>query len=134
MGEKVVEKTLSKVKKKKKKKKKIKELTAKVNHTLSEVKAGEEFNHVSVISKKKSKKSKMSLEDRLEADQDDITNIVKTETGHVMTFEPEKGRQSVRKEQEEREHREERRQVRRSAKSLKKDKLPPTFWMGKRVG
>merc|ERR1712059_22258 len=131
MGEKVVEKTLSKVRKQEQKFKKIKELKAKVNHTLSEVKAGEEFNHVSVISKKK---SKMSLEDRLEADQDDITNIVKTETGHVMTFEPEKSRQSVRKEQEEREHREERRQVRRSAKSLKKDKLPPTFWMGKRVG
>ena len=59
--------------------------------------------------------------------------VVKSETGHVMTFAPEKSKQNLRKEQENKEHREERRQIRRSAKSLKKDKLPPRFWMGKRV-
>merc|ERR1711892_633615 len=86
-----------------------------------------------VVEKKlKAKKSKLSLEERLEDNLGD-GEIVKTETGHVMTFAPERSRQSLKKEQEEKEHREERRQVRRSAKTLKKDKLPPRFWMGKRV-
>jgi ribosome biogenesis protein ENP2 len=131
--EKVAEKKLSKVRKQEQKFKKINDLAAKVNHTLSEVKPGDEFKNMSESIFKSHKKSKISLEDRLEAYNDDISNVVKTETGHVMTFQPERSRQSMRKEQEEREHREERRKVRRSAKALKKDKLPPRFWMGKRV-
>merc|ERR1711872_956828 len=107
------------------------EISKKVHHTFSEVKAGEEFRNVSE-KKFKNKKSKLSLEERLE---DDVGagEIVKTESGHVMTFAPERSRQSIKKEQEQKEHREERRKVRRSAKTLKKDKLPPRFWMGKRV-
>ena len=78
------------------------------------------------------KKSKQSLEHLL-SDRADDTELVRSDTGHTMTFAPEKSKLSLKKEQENREHREERRQVRRSAKSLKKDKLPPRFWMGKRV-
>ena len=66
-------------------------------------------------------------------DKSEDMEVVKSETGHVMTFAPEKSKQTLRKDQENREHREERRQIRRSAKSLKKDKLAPRFWMGKRV-
>jgi len=130
-SEKVVEKKLNKIQKRDQKLKKISELAKKANHTFSEVKAGDEFKNVSE-KKFKAKKSKLSLEERLE-DDDGAGDIVKTDTGHVMTFAAEKSRQSIKKEQEEREHREERRKVRRSAKTLKKDKLPPKFWMGKRV-
>merc|ERR1711874_318386 len=80
----------------------------------------------------KKKKSKMSLEERL-ASEEHVGEVVTTETGHTMTFQTEKPRQVVKKEEEDRRHRQERRMVRRSAKSLKKDKLPPRFWMGKRV-
>merc|ERR1712240_330349 len=130
-NEKVVEKHLSKIHKQDQKLKKISELSKKVHHTFSEVKAGEEFKNVSE-KKFKNKKSKLSLEERLEDDLG-AGEIVKTESGHVMTFAPERSRQSIKKEQEQKEHREERRKVRRSAKTLKKDKLPPRFWMGKRV-
>ena len=100
-------------------------------HKLTEVDDAADF--VSLAEKKtKSKKSKQSLETRLE-DQDEESELVRHDTGHVMTFGPEKSKQKVRREEEERRHREERRLVRRSAKTLKKDKLPPRFWMGKRV-
>ena len=100
-------------------------------HKLTEVDDAADF--VSLAEKKtKSKKSKQSLETRLE-DQDEESELVRHDTGHVMTFGPEKSKQKVRREGEERRHREERRLVRRSAKTLKKDKLPPRFWMGKRV-
>jgi len=99
-------------------------------HKLTEV-DGEDF--VSLAEKKtKQKKSKLSLETRLEA-QSEEGEVVRQETGHVMTFAPEKSKQSERREAEEKRHRDERREVRRSAKSLRKDKLPPRFWMGKRV-
>jgi len=129
--EKVAEKQLNRIHKQDQKLKKISDLAKKVQHTFSEVKAGDEFRNVSE-KKFKTKKSKLSLEERLE---DDVGagEIVKTESGHVMTFAPERSRQSLKKEQEQKEHREERRKVRRSAKTLKKDKLPPRFWMGKRV-
>ena len=69
----------------------------------------------------------------------------------VMTFTPEKSQQSVRQEEKEKEHRRERLAVRRfvltvllsdpispfvlfrSAKALKKDRVAPKFWLGKRV-
>merc|ERR1712183_220974 len=99
-------------------------------HKLTEV-DGDDF--VSLAEKKtKQKKSKLSLERRLEA-QSEEGEVVRLETGHVMTFAPEKSKQRERREEEEKRHRDERREVRRSAKSLKKDKLPPRFWMGKRV-
>jgi len=130
-NEKIAAKNLKRLEKQNEKLHRISELSKKVKHTFSEVKAGEEFANVGE-KKSKVKKSKQSLEDRL-AEDDGAVEVVKTDTGHVMTFAPEKSRQSIKKEQEERKHREERRQVRRSAKTLKKDKLPPRFWMGKRV-
>lgn len=130
-NEKIAAKNLKRLEKQNEKLHRISELSKKVKHTFSEVKAGDEFANVGE-KKSKVKKSKQSLEDRL-AEDDGAGEIVKTDTGHVMTFAPEKSRQSIKKEQEERKHREERRQVRRSAKTLKKDKLPPRFWMGKRV-
>jgi len=111
---------------------KISEKTKKVSkHKLTEVADGSDF--VSLSERKtKSKKSKQSLESRLE-DVDFAGEMVRHESGHVMTFAPEISNQKLRKEEAEKAHREERRSVRRSAKTLKKDKLPPRFWMGKRV-
>merc|ERR1711983_408357 len=100
-----------------------------VKYTFSEVDNDKE---ISETKSSKVKKSKQSLEHLL-TDRVDDTELVRSDTGHTMTFAPEKSKLSLKKEQENREHREERRQVRRSAKSLKKDKLPPRFWMGKRV-
>ena len=110
---------------------KMSEKTKKAKHKLTEVEDSADF--VSLAEKKtKSKKTKQSLEARLE-EQDEESELVRHDTGHVMTFGPEKSKVVVRREEEERKHREERRNVRRSAKTLKKDKLPPKFWMGKRV-
>ena len=99
-----------------------------VQYTFSEVSNDKDLT----TGKTKIKKSKQSLENMLE-DKSEDREVVKSETGHVMTFAPEKSKQTLRKDQENKEHREERRQIRRSAKSLKKDKLAPRFWMGKRV-
>lgn len=99
-----------------------------VQYTFSEVSNDKDLT----TEKTKIKKSKQSLEHLLEDKSEDM-EVVKSETGHVMTFAPEKSKQTLRKDQENKEHREERRQIRRSAKSLKKDKLAPRFWMGKRV-
>ena len=99
-------------------------------HKLTEV---DDDDFVSLAGKKsRQKRSKQSLESRLEA-QSEEGELVRQDTGHVMTFAPEISKQKQRREQEERRHRDERRELRRSAKSLKKDKLPPRFWMGKRV-
>lgn len=97
-------------------------------HTFSEVSDDRDLN----LAKNKVKKSKQSLEYML-SDRTEDSEMVKSDSGHVMTFAPEKSHHKLKKEQENRDHREERRQLRRSAKSLKKDKLPPRFWMGKRV-
>ena len=99
-------------------------------HKLTEV---EVDDFVSLAEKKtKLKRSKQSLESRLKSGSEE-GEVVRHDTGHVMTFAPEKSKQKQRREEEEKRHRDERREVRRSAKSLKKDKLPPRFWMGKRV-
>ena len=100
----------------------------KVKHTFSEVSNDKDLT----LTKTKIKKSKQSLEHLLE-DKTEDAEMVKSDSGHVMTFAPEKSQHKLKKEQADKEHREERRKVRRSAKSLKKDKLPPRFWMGKRV-
>jgi len=78
------------------------------------------------------KKSKLSLEERL-ATEENLSEVLTTETGHTVTFQTEKHPQVVKKEEADRRHRQERKMVRRSSKSLKKDRLPPRFWMGKRV-
>lgn len=131
--EKIVEKKLHKIQKQEQKLKTISNLASKAKvHILEEVKAGSEFSNVTE-KKSTKKKSKLSLEDRLEDDQFDPSSMKRLETGHVMTFEPERSRQAVKQEEKEKEHRQERLAVRRSAKSLKKDKIAPKFWMGKRV-
>ena len=98
---------------------------------LFELKDGEEFDNLTEKKPKKKKLSKMTLEDRLAGDE--VGDVVKTNSGHTMTFKVKKPKSVARKEEEMRKHREERRNIRRSASHLKKDKLPPKFWMGKRV-
>jgi len=90
-----------------------------------------EFSEESATTKKK-KSSKQSLEERLAAEGDE-GKMIQTETGHSYTFDIEKTKQEKRRDVEAKKHLEERAELRRSAKHLKKDKLPPRFWMGKRV-
>jgi len=125
------ERKVAKSKKQELKLKKITEKSKELYHSLSEVRVGEDLLNGGVL--KKSKKSKLSLEERLEAEGEDSSQVVRSDTGHVMTFQPEVSKGSLKREAEEKAHRQERLKVRRSAKSLKKDKLPPKFWMGKRV-
>ena len=150
-SEKAEEKKLKRMKKQEQRLKNISNLEAKSQqHILEEVKAGSEFQNVSEKkSKSKSKKSKLSLEERLEIETFDPSSMKRMESGHVMTFTPEKSQQSVRQEEKEKEHRRERLAVRRlvfkianillislcfrSAKALKKDRVAPKFWLGKRV-
>jgi len=134
-SEKAEEKKLKRMKKQEQRLKNISNLEAKSQqHILEEVKAGSEFQNVSEKkSKSKSKKSKLSLEERLETETFDPSSMKRMESGHVMTFTPEKSQQSVRQEEKEKEHRRERLAVRRSAKALKKDRVAPKFWLGKRV-
>merc|ERR1719268_608819 len=131
-SEKAEEKKLKRMKKQEQRLKNISNLEAKSQqHVLEEVKAGSEFQNVSE-KKSKSKKSKLSLEERLETETFDPSSMKRMESGHVMTFTPEKSQQSVRQEEKEKEHRRERLAVRRSAKALKKDRVAPKFWLGKR--
>jgi len=134
-AEKVEERKLNKIKKQDEKLKNISKLAEKAKlHVLEEVKSGSEFQNVSEKkSKKKSKKSKQSLEERLEEAGEGEGRMRRTEGGHTMTFQQERSRQAVREEEREKEHRAERLAVRRSAKSLKKDRVAPKFWLGKRV-
>ncbi|QQP37947.1 Nucleolar protein 10like [Caligus rogercresseyi] len=53
--------------------------------------------------------------------------------GHEMSFEASKSFSQIRREKEMKEHREERQAVRRSASHLKKKRIAPKFWMGKRI-
>merc|ERR1712226_64379 len=134
-SEKIVEKKINRMKKQEQKLKNISNYTSKSQqHIMEEVKAGSEFKNVSEKkTKSTAKKSKLSLEERLEEEHFDPSSMKRMETGHVMTFEPERSRQSVKQEEKDKEHRQERLAVRRSAKTLKKDKIAPKFWMGKRV-
>merc|ERR1712243_60596 len=121
----------NKIKKQEQKLKKISNYTSQYQqqHTMEEVKSGSEFKNVSEKKTKSTvKKSKLSLEEHF-----DPSRMKRMETGHVMTFEPERSRQSVKQEEKDKAHRQERLAVRRSAKTLKKDRIAPKFWMGKRV-
>lgn len=79
----------------------------------------------------KAKKSKKSLAERLERELNE--GKVQRSDGHQMVFRAKKSKKQVAEELAAKKHREERQQVRRSASSLKKDKIAPKFWMGKRV-
>ena len=82
---------------------------------------------VNQVSKKKT--SKKSLEGLLQND-----NALKERSdGHQMVFKVKKSRKQILQEEQEKEHRRERQEVRRSAAFLKKDKIKPKFWNGKRV-
>ena len=114
-SEKAEEKKLKRMRKQEQKLKNISNLASKTQqHVLEEVKAGSEFQNVTEQkSKSKSKKSKLSLEERLETETFDPSSMKRMESGHVMTFTPEKSQQSVRQEEKEKEHRRERLAVRR---------------------
>jgi len=97
-----------------------------------ELKDGETFG------KKKSKAEKanrvLSLADRLDND-DSVGGEVLSHSkhGHQMTFNAKKSRHQMKAIADAKAHREERLSVRRSASHLKKKKLPPKFYQGKRV-
>ena len=97
-----------------------------------ELKDGETFG------KKKSKAERanrvLSLADRLEND-DSVGGEVLSHNkhGHQMTFHAKKSRNQLKAIADAKAHREERLSLRRSASHLKKKKLPPKFFQGKRV-
>lgn len=102
-------------------------------HRLTEIREeDEEDQHLMMSKLKKKKRKQQSLEERLAEEAAEGT-VIRTETGHTLTFNTEKSRSTLRQEEEQRRHQKERKEVRRSAKTLKMDKLPPRFWMGKRV-
>ncbi|XP_048256625.1 nucleolar protein 10-like isoform X1 [Haliotis rufescens] len=98
-----------------------------------EMKEAEEIK--SVHNKQKRKEMKMSLSERLAAED----SISVSEGGSIgnkeMTFTFKKSAHQRKKETLQQEHQTERRQIGRSAKEIsKKIRTKPKFWMGKRVG
>jgi len=86
----------------------------------------DEMNSEGKSSKRKSKKS---LAERLEEDN----RFTERQDGHQMVFKPKKSRNQLMQEEKDKEHRKERQELRRSASGLKKDKIKPKFWKGKRI-
>ena len=100
------------------------------HHKIRELDGDEMKNDGTGIGGKNSKrKSKKSLEERLEED----SGFTERNDGHQMVFKPKKSRNQMMQEEKEKEHRKEREEVRRSASGLKKDKIKPKFWKGKRI-
>ena len=100
------------------------------HHKIRELDEDEMKNDGNGIGGKNSKrKSKKSLEERLEED----SGFTERNDGHQMVFKPKKSRNQMMQEEKEKEHRKEREEVRRSASGLKKDKIKPKFWKGKRI-
>ena len=79
----------------------------------------------------KRKSSKKSLASRLEAENE--SEMVERKDGHQMVFREKKSRKQLMQEERERQHRQERQEVRRSASGLKKDRIKPKFYRGKRI-
>ena len=75
----------------------------------------------------------MSLEERLENEDQGGEVLSHNKHGHVMTFKAKKSRHQLKAEAEAKAHREERLSLRRSASHLKKKRLAPKFFAGKRV-
>merc|ERR1711894_412420 len=89
------------------------------HHKIRELDEDEIKNDGTGIGGKNSKrKSKKSLEERLEED----SGFTERNDGHQMVFKPKKSRNQMMQEEKEKEHRKEREEVRRSASGLKKDK------------
>lgn len=82
-----------------------------------------------IETKEAKKKSKLSLESRLDTDEIAIKRTA-TISGHTATFKLDDDRPIAVKEKEEKaaRHLEERKEARRSVKSLKLKKLPKNFW------
>ena len=78
---------------------------------------------------KKNRNSRKTLEERIE----DEGGLTERQDGHQMVFREKKSKKQLMKEQQEKEHRLERQELRRSASSLKKDRIKPKFWGGKRI-
>ena len=97
-----------------------------------------ELKEGETLGKKKTKAEKvnktMSLADRLEND-DSVGGEVLSHSkhGHQMTFKAKKTGRQLKAVADAKLHREERLSLRRSASHLKKKKLPPKFYQGKRV-
>jgi len=97
-------------------------------HNFTELEVGDDLESM----RKAKKKNKRSLEDRLGTDEVAYAEVTTTDTGHTHTFTIDKPRRVMQKQEENEQHLQERKEVRRSAKHLYK-KLPPKFWMNKRV-
>ena len=79
----------------------------------------------------KKRGSKKSLADRL--DSEVSTERIERKDYHQMVFREKKSRKQLQQEEDNRRHRQERQEVRRSASGLKKDRIKPKFFRGKRV-
>merc|ERR1712029_564402 len=78
----------------------------------------------------KQRGSKKSLADRIESQSEER---IERKDGHQMVFREKKSRKQLQQEEDQKAHRQERLEVRRSASGLKKDRIKPKFFRGKRV-
>ena len=78
----------------------------------------------------KQRGSKKSLADRIELQSEER---IERKDGHQMVFREKKSRKQLQQEEDQKAHRQERLEVRRSASGLKKDRIKPKFFRGKRV-
>lgn len=97
--------------------------------TVAKIAKTMKFTEVDQDAMKKVKKNKKSLAERL----DEESEFLERPDGHQMVFKEKKSKKQLMKEQQEREHRQERQELRRSASSIKKDRIKPKFWKGKRI-
>ncbi len=93
----------------------------------NEIKDGESLQTNGAESKRRKKVK--SLEERLEQEPE----VTERHDGHQMVFQSKKSKRQLQQEAEAKRHRQERQELRRSASGLKKDRIAPKFWMGKRV-
>jgi len=96
-----------------------------------ELKDGEIFGN-----KRKDQRKHVSLGDRIAMGEgaDNVTvSRNSANDGHQMTFDVKKSKYAIKAANDAKMHREERLALRRSASGLRKKKLPPKFYMGKRV-
>ena len=61
------------------------------------------------------------------------SEVMERKDGHQMVFKAKKSRKQLEQEEKDKQHRKERLGVRRSASSIKKDRIKPKFWNGKRI-
>ena len=88
-----------------------------------ELKSGESLGNT------KKSKSKKTIEERLIAEPE----VEKRKDGLQMVFKETKSKKQIEREKKEKAHKKERLEMRRSASSIKKDRIKPKFWNGKRI-